>query len=194
MLTFFYFFYFIPTLLSVFVPFEYFTTVNRVWVDDIEVDEPLIIKVDRENHRTYVATSYVDLRKEYSLGFGSFCHRSLEEVTHEAKSALPDPMTFNWWFGIPPNDECPKLVPGTYYISTTRTIDWWFGAEIKKTFVSNTFKVYDKGMKTTGATNITAEDIVRQLRTQQDNGKSGTIIIIPGQVSPSADGDEGLNE
>lgn len=118
-------------------PAGFWMSVERVLVFDGAADAEIIMDVDREIHRSFLADWSVVVRKYRDGAWVVDCTaRGTSDYRPEA--ALPNPLTLDWWT----DGACPSLPPGRYMISTIWTVQGRHGLPDKVIqSVSNTFLV-----------------------------------------------------
>lgn len=139
----------IPTLVSFFIVIAYLTaatwptswwlTVNSTTVFDAEVNQPIIMRVDRSINSGFTANWAVVVRSVSDSGVTVHC-TAKGASNYRLDATLPDPLTLDWWASA----ECARLPVGRYIVSTIWDIDFIFGFRKQVVSESNPFYVLPK--------------------------------------------------
>jgi hypothetical protein len=98
------------------VPIAFWFEVRSVEVSSIHAGEIPRVQVDRTIRRPFTAEWIVTLRRMEEDGFSVFCSRQGRN-DYRPFAELPAQTDLNWWMDIPPNEQCPPLVPGNYIMT-----------------------------------------------------------------------------
>jgi hypothetical protein len=132
-----------PKLVPLLVPISFYYNLDSVHVEDATYGESPTMVVASSIARPFRGWREVQIERvvgsEYEL-YGACGVYSLPEASYGPTRELPDPLTLDWWMGIPPNREC-RLPPGDYRIVTTSYVRSLFDALLTKRVPSNTFTI-----------------------------------------------------
>ena len=101
----------------IFWPASWWFEVRRVLVFDAIAGAEVLMEVDREIHRPFLANWFVVVRR-YNDGAWEVVCTADGSADYRPEAALPDPLTLDWWT----QGACPSLPPGRYLVSTIWTI------------------------------------------------------------------------
>ena len=109
-------------------------------VADAPLGDPVIMQVDRTIHRPTFGDWHVVVRRQLAGGWGIDCTAS-GASDYFPGSALPDPLTLEWWT----EGQCALTQPGLYFVTTTWTFrpEWVAGPRVSPPLVSNTFRIVE---------------------------------------------------
>ncbi|WP_111429113.1 hypothetical protein [Rhodobacteraceae bacterium DSL-40] len=96
--------------------------VHSVDIEDAVVGDSPVVHVVREIRRPFTASWIVTLRRRNGADFAVFCAREGRN-DYRPSAVLPAETDLNWWMNIPPNPNCPGLLPGTYILSMSWSIE-----------------------------------------------------------------------
>jgi hypothetical protein len=120
-----------------FFPPSFWFTVRQVAVFNSIAGADIILDVDREIHRNFVADWAVLVRRHNGGQWTVIC-QAHGTSDYNPSAALPDPLTLDWWTG----GECPTLDQGYYIMSTLWTIRGRYGLPNKEIqSLSNVFEI-----------------------------------------------------
>jgi hypothetical protein len=132
-----------PWLVPIVVPMSFYYTLDGIEVENATVGESPKMVVAGESNRPFRGWYEVEIERVVGSVFALYnaCgpHRT-PEFTVSPTRDLPNPMTLDWWLGIPPNREC-LLPPGDYRIVTTIYARSFFDAVVTERAPSNTFTI-----------------------------------------------------
>ena len=122
-------------------PSSFWLDVRRVAVFDSIAGAEIIMEVDREIHRNFIADWSVNVRRWVGGHWTLICTaRGTSDYRPEA--ALPDPLTLSWWT----DGQCASMREGRYLVSTIWTIRGAGGLPNKTIqTASNVFTVLPEG-------------------------------------------------
>jgi len=99
-------------------PSSWWMDVRRVLVFDGIAGAEIVMSVDREINRPFIADWAVAVRRQADRGWVVHC-AATGQSRYNVDSVLPDPLTLDWWT----DGKCQKItIPGQYRISTIWTI------------------------------------------------------------------------
>lgn len=116
------------------VPTSHWFSVDQMDVQDATSWEGVKIDFDRTITRDFFGAWRIDMRKEVPDGWVSVCSTQWQPNNYTTNSALPDPVTLEWFTWVEPR--CYQLdEPGRYEITATWVINpgsWLFERQIKR--------------------------------------------------------------
>ena len=144
-----------PAILSFIVPGEFFLDAKSLYIPDYQVGETPYIEVDREIHHNFIgewSSTVWEISPNGPVRVTNCRPNSRGVFPYTTNSQLPDPLSLDWWFEVPPNKSC-QLPPGQYEVETTWTIraNWLPLVTLNESVRSNTFIVYDRSARGGGA-------------------------------------------
>lgn len=123
--------------LTHFWPPSWWLEVRRVVVFDTVPGAEVIMDVDREIRRNFIADWAVVVRRYVGGAWTVEC-TARGTSDYRPTAALPDPLTLDWWT----EGECPNLRSGRYLVSTIWTVRGQYGLPDKVIqSLSNVFEV-----------------------------------------------------
>lgn len=136
-----------PAVLSLLIPGSFFLDARSLYVPDHQIGEVPNIEVNRVINRNFFgswSSTVWEVLPQGSVRALDCRPNSRGSFPYYTHSQLPDPLSLNWWFEIPPNKSC-KLSEGDYQIETTWTIkaNWLPLVTLEESVVSNVFSVFD---------------------------------------------------
>jgi hypothetical protein len=132
-----------PAVVPLVVPTSYYYTLDSLHVENAAFGKSPEMVVARQIKRQFRGWYDIEIERvnggEYELfaGCGSY---GMQEFTYRPGRVLPNPLTLDWWMGIPPNREC-DLPPGDYRIITEVHVRSFFDAVLTERVASNTFTI-----------------------------------------------------
>jgi hypothetical protein len=135
-----------PAVVPLVVPVSYYYTLDGLHVENAAFGKSPEMVVARQIKREFRGWYDIEIERvngsayELFAGCGSY---GMQEFTYRPGRVLPNPLTLDWWMGIPPNREC-QLPPGDYRIITEVHVRSFFDAVLTERVVSNTFTVRTK--------------------------------------------------